>query len=289
MNTFLPRQEFIVDMPLRGICSHRGANRVCPENTLAAFRRAVEFGAHQVEMDIRFTADGELVVIHDPTVDRTTGRSGNVHRLPLGRIKQLDAGSWFGPQFAGERIPTLQEALDIMPRNIWLNLQVKGGYELGCAVAREIVTRGMERQAFLAAGREAANGARSICGEILICNLERQGGDVEKYIEDTIAHGDAFIQLHHLHGLPDPEQIRRLKEAGVKINYFRTNIPSELETLFARGVDFPLVDDLAPMMAQAGRLGVAPLPPMYENGAARRHRAVRQSPSAKMPRRQFRS
>ncbi|MFA7158107.1 MAG: glycerophosphodiester phosphodiesterase family protein [Kiritimatiellia bacterium] len=255
-------------LPAQGICSHRGANRICPENTLAAFRRAVELGAHQVEMDVRFAGDGELVVIHDPDVDRTTGGSGEVSRMPLSRIKQLDAGSRLGPQFAGERIPTLREALDIMPRNVWLNLQVKGGYELGGAVAREVAARGMERQAFLAAVREAANGARSVCGEILICNLERQGGDLEKYVSDTIAHGDAFIQLHHLHGLPGPEQVRRLKEAGVRINYFRTNAPAELEALFTRGVDFPLVDDLEPMMAQARRLGIAPLAPVYENGGA---------------------
>ena len=64
------------------------------------------------------------------------------------------------------------------------------------------------------------------------------------------------------------EDVARLKEAGVRINYFRTNAPAELEALFARGVDFPLVDDLKPMMAQARRLGIAPLAPVYGNGGA---------------------
>lgn len=246
-------------MPERGVSSHRGENYAHPENTLAAFREAIRLGAHQIELDVHLTHFGDLVVIHDIDVSRTTDGEGDVREMTLEEIKALDAGLWKNPRFMGERIPTLEEALEIMPRTVWLNIHLKGGYELGAAVAKTVLRHGREHQAFLAAERDAANGARSVFEDILICNMERQGGDVERYIADTIEHGDAFIQLHHRHQPPTPEQIQRLKNAGVRINYFGTNDPDELEWLYELGIDFPLVDDLAPMMERAKELGVEPL------------------------------
>lgn len=90
---------------------HRGASAYAPENTVAAFDEAVRLGAKAVEFDVRLTADGVPVVLHDDTVDRTTNGQGPVSRLTRFDLLRLDAGSWMHARFAGTRIPTLEEAL----------------------------------------------------------------------------------------------------------------------------------------------------------------------------------
>ncbi len=91
--------------------AHRGASADVPENTVAAFQEAIGLGAPAVEFDLRLSADGSLVVLHDETVNRTTNGHGPVAALSLHDLQQLDAGSWKHPRFAGLRIPTLDEAL----------------------------------------------------------------------------------------------------------------------------------------------------------------------------------
>ena len=95
------------------VIAHRGASDKFPENTLTAFRAAIDMGADSVELDVILSQDGTVVVIHDDSVDRTTDGSGTVADLALAELKALDAGSWFGPEHAGERIPTLQEVKDL--------------------------------------------------------------------------------------------------------------------------------------------------------------------------------
>jgi glycerophosphoryl diester phosphodiesterase len=92
------------------IVAHRGAEAVAPENTVAAFQAAQPY-ADQIEFDVRVSADGKLVVIHDADVKRTTNGTGLVSDKTLAALKALDAGSWFSPAFIGERIPTLAEPL----------------------------------------------------------------------------------------------------------------------------------------------------------------------------------
>jgi glycerophosphoryl diester phosphodiesterase len=92
--------------------AHRGANSVAPENTLPAAACAFAAGFDWVELDLRTSADGELVVIHDASVDRTTDGTGRVADLPMAELRALDAGAWFDPHFAGTRLPTLAEMLD---------------------------------------------------------------------------------------------------------------------------------------------------------------------------------
>src|SRR6476661_5933958 len=97
--------------PEIAIIAHRGASGHAPEHTFAAYDRAVDMGADYLEQDLQMTADGELVVLHDETLDRTTDASGPVAERTLDQLRGLDAGSWFDPRFAGERIPTLDAVL----------------------------------------------------------------------------------------------------------------------------------------------------------------------------------
>jgi glycerophosphoryl diester phosphodiesterase len=96
--------------------AHRGASRYAPENTIEAFLKAFEQGADTVELDVRLTADGQLVVMHDAEVDRTTDGHGAVRDLTLAQLKKLDAGAWFNPRYKGATIPTLAEALRAIKR-----------------------------------------------------------------------------------------------------------------------------------------------------------------------------
>lgn len=109
------------------IIAHRGASGEAPENTMAAFRLAVEQGADMVETDVHLTADGMLVAIHDATLDRTTSGRGFVKDYPLDQIRALDAGSWFSPEYAGERVPTLEELLEWASGRIPVCVEIKNG------------------------------------------------------------------------------------------------------------------------------------------------------------------
>ena len=116
--------RFLVKGRTLGV-AHRGASRYAPENTLAAFRLAFEHGVPAVECDVRRTQDGHLVVIHDPAVDRTTDGRGAVGSLTLESLRRLDAGRWFGPEFAGERIPLLQEVLEAVRGRALIKIEIK--------------------------------------------------------------------------------------------------------------------------------------------------------------------
>ncbi|MBN1341623.1 MAG: glycerophosphodiester phosphodiesterase family protein [Phycisphaerae bacterium] len=107
------------------IGDHRGAAQLAPENTLAAFKKSIELGMDMTELDLRTTADGELVVIHDPMVDRTTDGKGEVRGMTLAELRKLNAGRWFGPRFALERIPTFKEVLLLCKGKIRVKVHVK--------------------------------------------------------------------------------------------------------------------------------------------------------------------
>lgn len=108
------------------VIGHRGAAALAPENTLAGFRKAAELGCTWVEFDIRLTADDQLAVIHDSTVDRTTTGTGRVRDMTLEQLSALDAGAPFGPAFAGEPVPSLSDAVSALDRlGLAANIEIK--------------------------------------------------------------------------------------------------------------------------------------------------------------------
>ena len=248
-------------MPVRGVCAHRGASDTHPENTLAAFRQAIRLGAQMIEFDVALSKDGQLVLMHDATVDRTTNGKGPVSQLTLAELKKLDAGSWKGDQFKNERTPTLDEALAIMPKNIWLNVHLKGGAELAEKVTKRIVASERLYQAFLACGVEAARAAKRVHSRIMICNMERQASSLQ-YINETIEMKAEFIQLLGGDSV-DPAHTKRLRERGIRINYCCTNEADKLRRLLEAGVEFPLVDRVGSMLKVADQSGIKRLQPVY--------------------------
>ena len=119
--------------------AHRGASAVAPQNTLAAFRKAMELGADGVELDVQLSADGAVVVIHDFTVDKTTDGTGRVAEKTLAELEALDAGIRFSPQFAGERIPTLAQVFEALEGKLLVNVELKDFNLRSSALAAPVV------------------------------------------------------------------------------------------------------------------------------------------------------
>ena len=121
------------------VIAHRGGSGLAPENTLAAFRRAVETGSDAIELDVRMTRDSRVVVIHDRRLGRTTNGNGFVGKYTLNEIKSLDAGSWFGAQFEGEPVPTLEEVFDQLPDELPIYVEMKARGPGAWPLAMEVI------------------------------------------------------------------------------------------------------------------------------------------------------
>jgi len=245
-----------IKLPERGICAHRGANETHPENTISAFKEAVRLGAHMVEFDVQITKDKYLVIMHDKSVDRTTDGKGLISELTLAEIKELDAGSWKSQEFKGEKVPTLREALAVFPKNIWLNIHLKGNKDLGEATARVIITEDRVHQGVIACGNDATKGVKIVSSRIMICNMDRQS-DRNEYIQKTIQENYPFIQLlKKRNDIRLQDDIRILRKNKVKINYYFGDAEIEVKELFDLGVDFVLTNKLDQMLTVAEQMGI---------------------------------
>ncbi|MCS6923872.1 MAG: hypothetical protein NZM10_05780 [Fimbriimonadales bacterium] len=121
------------------IFGHRGASMHAPENTLSAFRLALEMGADGIELDITPSADGVPMVIHDPDLERTTNGKGDVRALSAAEIQRYDAGIKFGSKYAGERVPTLQQVFEAFGNRTRYNLDMKTFYETDRPIVRTVL------------------------------------------------------------------------------------------------------------------------------------------------------
>ena len=124
------------------VIAHRGFSGEAPENTMAAFRKAIEIGADMIELDVLLSRDGQVVVIHDATLDRTTNGTGNVAEHSLAELADLDGGTWFSPAYKNQRIPTLKEVLDLARGKILVNVEIKTEAvtdELGGGITEKVV------------------------------------------------------------------------------------------------------------------------------------------------------
>ncbi|MGH2398522.1 MAG: glycerophosphodiester phosphodiesterase [bacterium] len=107
------------------VIAHRGASSAAPENTMAAFALAIDLGADGIELDVRRSREGQIVVIHDASVDRVTGTAGDISSMSLEQLRSLDAGARFDRRFAGERIPTLREVLSLARGRLLVDIELK--------------------------------------------------------------------------------------------------------------------------------------------------------------------
>ena len=219
------------------IIAHRGASGHAPENTMAAFRKAVAFGSTFIETDLQLSRDARFVAIHDETVNRTTNGQGKVHNMTLGALRQLDAGSWFASEFVGERIPTLEEILEFAKKNdvvFYLELKPSGSW-------------GGEH-ALISALRESGEVARAV-----IISFDHQILASLRKIEPTLMTGvlyDGQIpdplkvaadmgarQIAVRGDLVTPHLIEEAHKQDLQVVCWTVNHPAHIRLLLGAGVD----------------------------------------------------
>lgn len=242
------------------VSAHRGDCKNAPENTLPAFASAVRKGAHQIEFDVKLSRDGRLVIMHDPTLDRTTDGTGRVEAYTFQELRRLDAGSWFSPRFAGTRIPTLRETLQTIPPEILCNVHLADIPGLAAKTARLIAGMGRVQQCVLACTRQQAAEARAVAPGLRICNMSGQRRNLQAYVRDTIQARADFIQLlSSLDGLDGlAGAIRELHRHRITVNYFSAQDEPLIRRLAEAGVDYILTDDLDLCLSVLARYGVRP-------------------------------
>ncbi|MGE3787498.1 MAG: glycerophosphodiester phosphodiesterase [Nitrospirales bacterium] len=260
------------DLPVRGISAHRGGLLGCPVNTIGAFQRAICQGVHQIELDVRATADGEIVVAHDDRVTDEQGRTTSISESTLAELQSLRLKPCAGEQ-EWHRIPTLKEALRDMPQNVWISVDIKDNNPLiGRLVAETVAKAGRLSQTIFGTRDETDLAVRRVAeeagAESWVANMTRQIFRFQ-YVDSTISSSDEFIQLSFLRGRPGPKTMKRLKQAGVRVTYSwlreedEHELKQDLRDLFDRGVDFVLVDHAAPAMKATCALGIPTVVPRW--------------------------
>ena len=243
---------FYGDRPL--IFAHRGASHEAPQNTLAAFLRAAELGADGIELDVQFSRDNELVVIHDFDLAATTDGQGPVRDRTLAQLKELDAGGWFGSAFVGQRIPTLQEVVDNVGQRLLLNIELKavglGDGGLAASVARLIESNDLVERVVV-----------SSFNPLAIWRLKRLNPAIPiglLYAPDLpwplrrpwMRHFIHPQALHPHHSLVDEEYVAWARQRGYRVNTWTVDEPQEMRRLADLGVD--MIISNRPDLAAAG-------------------------------------
>ena len=235
------------ELPSPLILAHRGASAYAPENTLAAFELAIQQGADGFELDAKLTADGQVVVIHDPTVDRTTGAHGYVKDMSLAELRSLDAGAFFSEKFASERIPTLEEVFDTLGKRTFINVELTNYstprdhlVETVCMLVRKF---GIQKQILFSsffAGNLAK--ARSYLPEVPT-GLLAMGGILGAWPR---SFGFAFGNYDALHpNVKDTthQQVQRVHRLKKRIHVWTVNAEDDMRRLFGWGVDAIITDN----------------------------------------------
>jgi glycerophosphoryl diester phosphodiesterase len=242
--------------------AHRGASGECPENTMVAFRRAIEQSAGMIECDLQLTADGHVVVCHDWTVDRTTGGRGRVSELTLAELRSLDAGAWRGSRFAGERVPTLEELLELALPRTQLNLELKcrEGPEAAHRLAMAVIAAvsrydGLDAVVFSSFDAETLEAIRDVSPYAQIGIL----WSVPPFdLAWEVARDLGAIALHPARESATPEIVETAHEHGLAVYVWTVNELDHMVDLVRMGVD-GLFSDLPGRMleARARLLGLA--------------------------------
>ena len=245
--------------PYPRILAHRGGGILAPENTLAALRCGLAYGYRAVEFDVMLAADGVPVVVHDPVLGRTVAGSGAVSDYTAAQLGTMEAGAWFGPQFAGEGVPTFDAVLAYCKaQHIWMNIEIKPapGFDVPTGETVAQATRDYFAKeiaagellpllssfsiAALEAARQAAPElARGWLVEAIPADWERMAKEL------------GVVAIHCDHQQLTPELAREVKAAGYGLFCYTVNTPERASELVAWGVDGFCTDriDIIPSMA----------------------------------------
>jgi glycerophosphoryl diester phosphodiesterase len=219
------------------VIAHRGASGHAPENTLAAFRRAISLGATFIETDLQLTRDTRFVAIHDDTVDRTTNGHGKVHDLTLNELRRLDAGSWFGSEFGGERIPTLEEILDFSKKHdvvFYLELKPTGSWGGEHALIGALRASGeIARTIVISFDSVILQALREIEPTLMTGLLFE--GQIENPIQRAIEIGARQLAVRG--DLITPTLLAGARKQDLQVVCWTVNQPAHMRLLIGAGVD----------------------------------------------------
>lgn len=219
------------------VIAHRGASGNAPENTLAAFKKAIALGATFIETDLQLSRDAHFVAIHDDTLNRTTNGQGAVHDMTLTELRRLDAGSWFGSEFAGERIPTLEEILEFSKKNdVVFYLEIKSSGTWG------------GEHALISALRESSEIPRVVAisfDAAIVLNLRKieptlmtgllYDGQIENPLDKAVDIGARQFLVRG--DLVTPTMIADARKKDLQVVCWTVNHPAHMRMLAAAGVD----------------------------------------------------
>ncbi|MDQ8734876.1 glycerophosphodiester phosphodiesterase [Paenibacillus sp. LHD-38] len=237
--------------------AHRGASGCSPENTLAAFQKALELGATGIETDVQLTKDGRIIVIHDESLARTAGLNKLVKDTDYDELAALDAGSWFAPDFHDQRIPTLEQLLELLkPTGIVLNIELKNGVFPYPGIEEKVIQmvrayRMTERVILSSFNHYSLALCKQLAPEIRTGVLYMEG----LYRPWNYAASLQADALHAYKLAVTPEWVAEASAHGIAYHPFTVNNMAEMERLVEAGVngiitDYP--DRLAEMLAKRG-------------------------------------
>lgn len=223
------------------ITAHRGASSDAPENTIPAIELAIENGADFVEIDVRLTADGEVVLMHDATTTRTTDASMTVSESTYEELLTLDAGGWFSEEYAGTRIPTLEEVMDVCEGRIMMNIELKAvdtSGELEEKVAQIITERDMEDQCVVTSFKQNSLIAiKRYNPDILTGYIYNFGySNTINYEAMDILSIDARYLSHSI--------LTGAHEKGITVYVWTVNSEREMRRVLAIGADNIITDNI---------------------------------------------
>jgi glycerophosphoryl diester phosphodiesterase len=214
-------------------------------NTLSSFELAADMGADGIELDVHRSKDGELVIVHDFTVDNTTDGEGAVSEMTLAELKSLDAGSWFDVKFKGAQIPTLDEVFDAVGRKLFINIEIKslppldnGLEEL---VANKIADHGLAERVIVSSFNPIAiSRFRQIAPQVATGYLTSP--ESASLVTPEMLDGLTYEALHPYFELVDADYVATAKKGGYRINTWTVNDPAQAIALCDLGVDGIITD-----------------------------------------------
>ena len=237
----------IQELPHPLIFAHRGASAYAPENTLAAFELALKQGAMAIELDVKLSADGEVIVIHDQTVDRTTNSHGRVAELTLDELRQLDAGSHFDICFQGEAIPTLAEVFESIGDKALINIELTNYNsptdDLPQKVAELTIQYGLARHILYSSFNPIAlRRIRKMIPEapLGLLALPGPGGMLARSWFGRLV---PYYSLQPAWRDISPRLVKRVHKRGCKVFSYTVNNAQNMSRLFNMGVDGVFTDD----------------------------------------------
>lgn len=228
------------------LIGHRGAARLAPENTLGGFRRAAALGVGWVEFDVQLTADNVPVLMHDATLERTTNGRGRVREMDYETLAELDAGRWFAAEFAGERIPRLDQTLDLLVRlGLSANVELKplkGDEKLTAAAVAAILAQHWPKDRPLVV---SSFNHRALRAMRVVAPEWPRGFLVRKLDRSWRAQAEAIgsASIHCAHQYLTEAKAKAVKHAGYPLAVYTVNAAAVARRLFGWGVDGVFTDD----------------------------------------------